>query len=154
MKAEAVGGNRCRWVMRNLDSSLCGLLNNNVHYYSLLSEWWQPLITNIRTPKLIPMNTMSMIIMVTTSDRVSTLNILPPPPPRNGDLVLNGRPRAHQEDPIRALHSPMLQSGIGYSKSGSFKFHTMVNLITNYPHTMLMLIVYITLILRILDSYY
>ena len=25
---------------------------------------------------------------------------------------MNGRPRAHHEDPMRALHSPMLQYGI------------------------------------------
>ena len=66
------------------------------------------------SPKLIPMNTISMMIMVAMSVRVSTL---PPPPCRNGDLVLNGRPRAHQEDPIRALHSPILQSGIDDTKN-------------------------------------
>ena len=68
--------------------------------------------------------------MVTTSDRVSALNTLPPPPPRNGDLVLNGRPRAHQEDPIRALHSPMLQSGIRFRrKSGMLEIHIIIQVL-------------------------
>ena len=55
------------------------------------------------------------MIIVTAFNRVSSPHPLPTPrlpPCRNGDLVLNGRPRAHQEVPIRALHSPTLQNGI------------------------------------------
>ena len=54
---------------------------------------------------------------VTTWFRVNTLCLLPDPFLK-GDLVLKGRPTARQEDPIRALHSAMLQAGINPLRTG------------------------------------
>ena len=77
-------------------------------YHSLNSGRWCPLATKVRSPRLTPIDIINRKSVATPWFSVKSLRVFP----LNGDLILNGRPRAHHEDPMRALHSPMLQYGI------------------------------------------
>ena len=80
----------------------------NYAYHSLNSGRWCPLTTKVRSPILTPIDMINRKSVATPWFSVKPLQVFP----LNGDLILNGRPRAHHEDPIQALHSPMLQYGI------------------------------------------
>ena len=80
-----------------------------------MSWWWYPSSTNPCSPKFIPTKSTVKMIKVNIRYNVSSLfKILAP-----CLMILSGRPRAHHEEPMRALHSTMLQYGISDSTKAS-----------------------------------
>ena len=78
------------------------------------------------------MNIISKTISIATWLRENALcHILGPF--LKGDLVLTGRPTAHQEEPMRALHSAMLQAGMScHVQRGTEMTNHLMG--TNYCH--------------------